>query len=157
MACQANVAEVLAALNTRHEDSDETLTAYVQSNFSGSQQSLRQLRPFLEEIARRFKHLPRKRQINNEYKTISGYRTFKDFCQGVLNRTAHRVRQILKEAHGQTKKSIKGTEDIYAVSEQIEKYLTRKVEKFKGSDRTELLENVGKILENLTGSTKAGL
>lgn len=86
----------LELLNKRHEVPDEALTAHIAQNFSGSLLSLRQLAPFVAEIRRRFKILPRKRGVDGQHKTISGCRTFKSFCETVLHRKPRTVRHALR-------------------------------------------------------------
>src|ERR1700737_865188 len=84
---------VLDLIPERHTMSDDSLSKHIQDNFSGSLLSLRQLKPFIEDILRRFKRLPRKKSVDGTYPTIYGYRSFGagkidkvGWCQGVLHR-----------------------------------------------------------------------
>jgi hypothetical protein len=145
-----SAADVCAALEVRHNEmTAEELTHLVQSNFSGSMLSLRQLKPFIEEIRRRFRHLPRKVSVDGAYKTIAGHRNFKSWCDGVLRRTDRAVRYMLAKASGDKKKSKNESEDISAVLALVGRYLTKKADKFEGSERAEFLKAVEECVRSL--------
>jgi hypothetical protein len=144
-------ADVCSALDARHDEmTAEELTNLVQSNFSDSQLSLRQLKPFIEEIQRRFKHSPRKIGVDSEYKTIAGHRNFKSWCSNVLHRTDRAVRYMLVKAHNETKKKKENkTEEVSVVSARVEKYLTNQTNKFEGSERAKFLKVVEECVTTL--------
>ena len=156
MNANVHVSEINAALDARHDQmTADELTYLVQSNFSGSLLSLRQLKPFIEEIKRRFKHLPRKVGVDGNYKTIAGHRNFKSWCAGILNRTDRAVRYMLVKAQKpKDKKEKKGEEQktketISAVSERVKKYLQNQVDRFEGSERVEILENIFNVITEM--------
>jgi hypothetical protein len=120
---------LLEQLESRHELSDEFLTDYIRQNFNGSLLSLRQLEPFVKEILRRFKRLPRKKGVDGQYKTIGGCTSFKKWAPAVLGRTDRACRYMLERAHSdKLKKPTETEESISAVSEQIVKYIRRKLD-----------------------------
>jgi hypothetical protein len=88
--------EVLAALEIRHGMDADVLTQHIAANFSGSLLSLRQLKPFIEEILRQFKHLPKKKSVDGTYPAIAGYRTFNDVPAKCL--TCHKAHAKRKPA-----------------------------------------------------------
>jgi hypothetical protein len=85
----------LTAIAERHDVDVEDLSVHIQENFSGNLMSLKQLEPLVSEILCRFKHLPKKRKVDGTYPNIAGYRTFKKWCLGVLNRSDRTVRYML--------------------------------------------------------------
>src|ERR1700687_2339553 len=103
----------LELLRNRHDAAPEELSAFVSANFNGNLLKLRQLEPFVREIKRRFKILPRNKNITGEYKTICGHRSFKSWCLGVLRRSDRAVRYMLAVGYGTDKK--KRAETISAV------------------------------------------
>ncbi len=119
----------LQVLEQRHEMPAEDLSNFVSTNFGGNLLTLRQLEPFIVEIKRRFKTLPRKMQVDGTYKTISGHRSFKVWCRGVLNRTDRTVRYMLAKSHekatNQEQKSEQRAETISAVLDRCVKYLAK--------------------------------
>jgi hypothetical protein len=147
-----NVGDINAALDARHDEmTAEELTYLVQTNFSGSLLSLRQLKPFIEEIKRRFKHLPRKMGVDGEYKKISGHRNFKFWCASILHRSDRAVRYMLAKASNTPNKNKleDETETISVVSARVGKYLTDRAKKFEGSERIQFLKAVEKIVKEL--------
>lgn len=141
--------EINAALDTRYEMSAEELTRVILSNFSDSTLKLRQLKPFIEEIRRRFKHRPRKIGVDGKYTLVAGHKTFKSWCDGVLHRTDRAVHYMIKKASGDKKKESK-TESISVISERVKKYIQNQVDKFEGSERDELLKHIEGVLRNLS-------
>ena len=153
-----NVSEINAALDARHDEmTAEELTYLVQSNFSGSLLSLRQLKPFIEEIKRRFKHLPRKIGVDGQYRTIAGHRNFKSWCAGVLNRTDRAVRFMLAKAREDEKKPEDKkkpkdkTEDVSVLLGRVESCLFRNISKVQDKHGTKesllFIETIINILE----------
>jgi|CZKC01.1.fsa_nt_gi hypothetical protein len=67
---------VLALLPQRYEMAGDVLSQHIQDNFSGSLLSLSDLKPFIEEMLRRFKHLPRTQNVDGTHPNIAGFRTF---------------------------------------------------------------------------------
>ena len=146
-----DVSQVLAVLDVRsdYETTGEQLTDYICSHFSGSLLSLRQLEPFIKEIKRRFKTLPRKRGVDGEYKTISGHRSFKSWCS-VLNRSDRAVRYMLAKARPEKdkkKKDVEAAETISALSDRLVKYVVRNIETLESDQRDCALEAIIKELE----------
>jgi hypothetical protein len=141
--------EILAVLPTRHEETDEKLSSLVRYRFSGSLLSLEQIIPLIEEIKRRFKHLPRKVGVDGKYKTICGHRTFKSWCKGVMNRHDRTVRYMIAGAKNPAEKKEEQKAEVFAVSERVKKYLTKRVDKFEGAERTELIEEILKAVEEM--------
>ena len=94
---------VLIALAERHEMDVDVLSNRIRENFNGSMLSLKQLEPLVSEILRRFKHLPRKQEVDSTYPNIAGYRTFKDWCVGVLDHSDRAVRYMLKGGNNNRK------------------------------------------------------
>ncbi len=130
----------LKLVEKRHDVSPEILTRYIADNFVGNLLTLRQLEPFISEVKRRFKILPRKKDITGNYKTIYGCRTFKAWCLGVLHRSDRTVRYMLAKAHGDKKKNtVERAETISAVSSRILAHIERQTKKFTEDERSEIL------------------
>src|SRR6266478_5296560 len=119
----------LQLLEQRHEMSPEELSEFVSTNFGGNLLTLRQLEPFIAEIKRRFKTLPRKARVDGKYKMIGGHRSFKSWCHGVLGRTDRTVRYMLSKSKNEeqksTEKSAKEAETISAVLNRCAKYIAK--------------------------------
>jgi hypothetical protein len=114
----------LSLLDRRHEVPPEELSEFVSTNFGGNLLTLRQLEPFISEIRRRFKILPRKANLGG-YKTISGHRSFKTWCSGVLGRTDRTVRYMLAKSKNEEKKLQKQAETISAVLNRTLVYIMK--------------------------------
>jgi hypothetical protein len=99
------------------------LSEFVSANFSGNMLTLRQLSPFIQELKRRFKTLPRNKGVTGEFKTICGHRSFKSWCLGVLRRTDRAVRYMLTTGHGNNKK--KTAETLSALLIRTIEYVKR--------------------------------
>jgi hypothetical protein len=84
----------LALVETRRDVDVEELTAHVAAHFQLL--TRRQLLPFIREMRRRFKHLPRK-SLNSVRPSIAGCVSFGESCQKVLRRTPRTVRYLLQE------------------------------------------------------------
>ena len=67
----------LQLLENRHEIPAEELSEFISTNFGTNLLTLRQLEPYITEIKRRFKTLPRTLGVDGNYKTISGHRSLK--------------------------------------------------------------------------------
>src|SRR5712671_3284557 len=105
----------LQLLENRHETPVEELSEFVSANFNGNLLTLRQLEPYITEIKRRFKTLPRKQGVDGRYQMIAGHRTFKSWCKGVVGRTDRCVRYMLAKSKKEEQQSLKGAETISAV------------------------------------------
>jgi len=123
----------------------EELSNFVSTNFGGNLLTLRQLEPFITEIKRRFKTLPRKTGIDGKYKTIGKHRSFKSWCYGVLGRTDRTVRYMLSKSKNEIQKPEKEAEPISAVLNRCMAYIKRQ----RLDDRTEK-----SILDILTNRLK---
>lgn len=115
----------LALLENRHDIPPEELSNFIADNFGGNLLTLRQLEPYIVEINRRFRHLPRKASVDGKYKAISGHRNFKDWCSGVLHRTDRAVRYMLQKARGDERKPKNETETISAQLERCKAYIAK--------------------------------
>jgi hypothetical protein len=115
----------LHLLERRHDMPPEELSEFVSVNFGGNLLTLRQLEPFIAEIKRRFKTLPRKAGVDGKYKTIGGHRSFKSWCHGVLGRTDRTVRYMLSKSKNEEQKPKKEAETISAVLNRCVNYITR--------------------------------
>jgi hypothetical protein len=93
-----NAQEILQLVERRHELDANDLSEHIRQNWGGSLLTLRQLEPFVSEILRRFKCLPRKRQVNGDFARIAGHRSFKSWYNGVLNRKERSVRYMLAKS-----------------------------------------------------------
>ena len=117
-------------LDNRHTATNDVLNDYIQTRFGGNLLSLRQLEPFIREIRRRFKTLPRRKQLNGEYKTIGGCRNFKSWCLTILKRPDRTVRHMLATANNQHKKLSADKEVTAAtLAIQILEYINKKLAK----------------------------
>lgn len=85
-------------VNRRHDMDSESLTEFVIQNFEGNLLTLRQLEPFISEVKRRFRTLPRTPDVHGNRPTISGCKNFATWCQKVLRRTDRTVRYMLAKA-----------------------------------------------------------
>lgn len=135
----------LQLLESRHEIAADELSEFVSANFGGNLLTLRQLEPYIVEIKRRFKTLPRKMGVDGTYKTISGHRSFKSWCQGVLKRTDRTVRYMLAKSKNEERKSTKRTETISAVLSRCMKYIEK--QELDEWTKTETLRFLAKRLE----------
>jgi hypothetical protein len=115
----------LSLLARRYEVSPEELSEFVSANFGGNLLTLRQLEPYITEVKRRFRLLPRKAGIDGKYKVIAGHRSFKSWCQGVLGRTDRTVRYMLAKSKNEEQRLGKRTESISAVLARCQKYIQR--------------------------------
>jgi hypothetical protein len=115
----------LKLLNNRHDASPAELSEFVASNFGGNLLTLRQLEPFITEIKRRFKILPRNAAVDGSYKTIGGHRSFKSWCHGVLGRTDRTVRYMISKSKKEEQKPAKEAETISAVLNRCQKYIAK--------------------------------
>jgi hypothetical protein len=115
----------LRLLERRHDMPPEELSEFVSVNFGGNLLTLRQLEPFITEIKRRFKTLPRKAGVDGKYKMIGGHRSFKSWCHGVLGRTDRTVRYMLSKSKNEERKPNKEAETISAVLIRCVNYITR--------------------------------
>lgn len=136
----------LQLLAQRHEIADECLTDYIRQNFSGSLLSLRTLAPFIKEIRRRFRCLPRKRGVDGNFKMIAGCRTFKEFCSKVLNRTDRAVRYAIAGIGSKPKEKAERsrTEIISALTAYV-------LKRFENLELT--VDEKSQVISGLQGST----
>lgn len=132
-------------LAERHELDAEALSEHIRANFSGSLCSLRQLDPFVREMLRRFKHLPRKRGVDGTYKNISGHRSFKSWCNGVLNRSDRTVRYMLAGGNGKRSKP-QSDENVSALAARLLKYLDVQLDRV---DRSKKYLVISEIINEL--------
>ncbi len=138
---------VLQLLPERHEMDGDALSNHIRDNFCGSLLSLRQLKPFVQEILRRFKCLPRKKSMDGTYPTISGHRTFKSWCGGVLHRSDRTVRYMLKGGNKKRKTSDGQVDTVSALdADAILKYLTKFVGKLHPQQKELLTEELRRLL-----------
>ena len=84
------------AVRDRTTLDDDTLGVCIEEYSGGALLTLKMCMPLVDEMKRRFKILDRKKQVNGQYKTIRGCRTFQDFCQKVLHRTEQAVYLMLR-------------------------------------------------------------
>src|SRR6266576_3990362 len=112
----------LQLLEQRHEIPVDELSEYVSTNFNGNLLTLRQLEPYITEIKRRFKTLPRKMGVDGKYRMIAGHRSFKSWCKGVVGRTDRCVRYMLLKSREEERKSEKGAESLSLVLSRCLKY-----------------------------------
>jgi hypothetical protein len=117
----------LMLLQERHDTPSEELANFVQTNFGGNLLTLRQLEPYITEIKRRFRVLPRKPGVDGRFKTISGQRNFKNWCRAVLNRTDRCVRYMLAKSRNEAPRS--KAESISAVQRCINYIQRQKLSK----------------------------
>jgi hypothetical protein len=128
-------------LDERHTADPEVLTKYIRMNFGGTLLSLRQLEPYLRELRRRFKLLPRKSGVNGEFKTIDGQRFFKDWCPAVLHKSDRTVRHMLKTANTKTETATLAVQvqDPDVVASKILKYVQTKMAKLNQDEQQQVL------------------
>jgi hypothetical protein len=106
-------------VKSRHNLAPEVLSDYIRQHFSNdSLLSLRQLAPFVEEIRRRFRTLPRKLDIHGKRPTLCGHRKFSDWCKAVLNRSDRTVRYML--SGGNLKRSKQNGNSFHLTKERRE-------------------------------------
>lgn len=98
------VPDLKDAVRDRTSLDDDTLGVCIEQYGGGALLTLRMCMPLVDEIKRRFKNLDKKKQLNGDYKTIRGCRSFQDYCQKVLHRTEQAVYAALR--NGQTKKAL---------------------------------------------------
>ncbi|SRR6266849_5880653 len=144
---------VLERLPERHEMVDDALSRHIQDNFCGSLLSLRQLKPFVQEILRRFKRLPRKKSMDGTYPTISGHRTFRSWCGGVLHRSDRTVRYMLKGGNKKRQASKGQTETVSSLNaDAILKYLTKFIPKLNPHQQEILTAELKRLLADVRKS-----
>jgi hypothetical protein len=138
----------LQLLENRSTLPADDLSKHIQDNFGGSLLSLRQLEPFISEMLRRFKRLPRKVGVDGNRPTIAGCTSFKIWCSTVLHRTDRCVRYMLKRSQSGTIKKTK-TEKLSAkhTSARVLKYLDRQLSNANEAERTFLVQEISKTLE----------
>jgi len=127
-------------LEQRYDMSADDLSNHIRQNFSGSLLSLKQLEPFIREMLRRFKRLPRKVGVDGKRRPIAGCTTFKMWCRTVLNRQDRTVRYML--AGGSKPKATARTERISAHAKapaQIREFLDKQVSFATGAARRQLV------------------
>ncbi len=138
----------LQLLDNRHEIPVEELSSYVSTSFNGNLLTLRQLEPFIAEIKRRFRTLPRNMGVDGKYKMIAGHRSFKSWCKGVVGRTDRCVRYMLAKAKNQEKKSKDKAETISVVLNRIVTYIKRQGENHPNAIDTQTEKLILEILTN---------
>jgi hypothetical protein len=84
------------AVRDRTTLDNDTLGKCIEEYGSGALLTLKMCMPLVDEMKRRFKILDRKRQVNGEFATIRGCRSFQDFCQKVLHRSEQAVYLMLR-------------------------------------------------------------
>jgi len=111
----------LALIGTRHDIDVEELSGHVAAHFQLL--TLRQLLPFIKEMRRRFRHLPR-RSIDGVRPSIAGCVTFGEWCWKVLRRTPRTVRYLLQEKP-EKPKGKKLPPDANAILSYVEKHASK--------------------------------
>jgi hypothetical protein len=143
----------LAAIAERHDVDVEDLSTHIQENFSGSLMSLKQLEPLVSEILRRFKRLPRKRNVDGTHPNIAGYRNFKSWCEGILHRSDRTVRYMLNGGNKKRKDSKVQAESVSALdAAKILKYLDTHVSDLDLPQRKLLAQGLPQFLNRLKRS-----
>jgi hypothetical protein len=136
----STIPQVVALLDVRHDASNEELCAHIRSNFHGNINSLKILEPFVREVLRRFKHLPRKKNVDGTRPSIGGETSFAKWCPAVLGKTARTVRYML--AGGNKKRNITTGKDVSAVCERITKYLDKRFENFNETEQAQIANHI---------------
>src|ERR1017187_207557 len=175
---------VLALLPQRYEMAGDVLSQHIQDNFSGSLLSLSDLKPFIEEMLRRFKHLPRTQNVDGTHPNIAGFRTFGytpkctkchkpkheftthkfeldleatkrlGWCKGTLNRDSRTVRYML--AGGNLKRSGGGREIVSTLldADAILQYLDNAISQLDTSQRKLVLQGLTRFVSRLGNNPK---
>jgi hypothetical protein len=151
---------ILQLVPERHEMDGDSLSNHIRDNFSGSLLSLKQLEPFVSEILRRFKRLPRKKSVDGTYSTISGYRSFGagkidnvGWCQGVLHRSDRTVRYMLKGGNKKRKEPKTQVESVSVLdAAALLKYLDRHIGDLDSTQQKLLVEELAKTVARLEKS-----
>lgn len=81
----------------------EKLGEYIEGKFGGVCTTLCHLQPLIEEMKQRFDLLPRGRRTDGTYATIRGCRSFKEWVENRLHRTARAVYYLLAGGNPQNK------------------------------------------------------
>jgi hypothetical protein len=138
-------------LDERHTADAEVLTRYIRLNFGGTLLSLRQLEPYLSELRRRFKLLPRTRGVNHEFKTIDGQRFFGKWCREVLHKSDRTVRHMLKTAETKSETATVAvlTQDPDVIASKILKYVETKTAKLNRDEQRLVAITTATLLEKL--------